>query len=78
VHIPGDDVLLTGLKPGDDGRALILRLWGAAGTDVQVDITRPGAIRPTLWLSDINEQPVQKFTGPVPVPAWGLVTVRAE
>jgi hypothetical protein len=78
VQIPGDDVLLTGLKPGDDGRALILRLWGAAGTDAQVDIIRQGAAQPTLWQSDLSEQPVQKLTGPVTVPAWGLVTVRAE
>ena len=28
------DVLVTGLKPSDDGRALIVRLWGAAGRDV--------------------------------------------
>lgn len=76
VAIPGDDVLLTGLKPGDDGKSLILRLWGAAGKDASVDLA-PGS-KTALHLSDISEQPKEKITGPVSVPAWGLVTVRVE
>ena len=75
---PGDDILLTGLKPGDDGKALILRLWNAAGKDAQITPAPQGKKKTTLHLSDISEQPKEKITGPVNVPAWGLVTVRVE
>ncbi len=76
VAIPGGGILLNGLKPGDDGKSLILRLWGAAGKDASVDLA-PGS-KSTLHLSDISEKPKEKITGPVSVPAWGLVTVRVE
>lgn len=78
AELPGQDVLLTGLKPSDDGRALILRLWGAAGQDTQAALDRPGSAPRNLWLSDTSERPIEKLTGPVNVPAWGLVSVRAE
>lgn len=78
VQLPGEDVLLTGLKPGDDGKALILRLWNAAGKDAQITPAPQGSHKATLHLSDISEQPKEKITGPVNVPAWGLVTVRVE
>ncbi len=78
VQLPGDDILLTGLKPGDDGKALILRLWNAAGKDAQITPVPQGNQKATLHLSDISEQPKEKITGPVNVPAWGLVTVRVE
>ncbi len=78
VQVSSDDVLLTGVKPSDDGRGLILRLWGGAGKDAQAEIIRQGSAYTNLWLSDISEQPVEKLTGPAAVPAWGLATVRAE
>jgi hypothetical protein len=31
-----------------------------------------------LWLSDTSEKPLQMLIGDVSVPAWGIVTVRAE
>ncbi len=38
LQLSSPDVLVTGIKPSDDGQALIVRLWGAAGRDVQTDI----------------------------------------
>ncbi len=77
-QISGQDVLLTGLKPSDDGQALILRLWNAAGRDARVDIARNGDAPRRLWLSDVSERPIEKIAGPVNVPAWGLVSILAE
>ena len=30
------------------------------------------------WLSDASEKPVRPLAGPIDVPAYGIVTVRAE
>ena len=72
------DVLVTGLKTSDDGRALILRLWGGAGRDVQTVITWSAPVPRSVWYSDTGEKPLTKLTGPLTVPAWGVVTLRAE
>lgn len=78
LQLPGDGLLLTGLKPSDDGKALLLRLWNAAETPVQANMAPQGKEKTQLHLSDISEHPKVKITGPVTVPAWGLVTVRVE
>ena len=78
AELPGQEALLTGLKPSDDGQALILRLWGASGKDTQAALAWRGTAEQSLWLSDTSERPIEKLTGPVSLPAWGLVSVRAE
>jgi hypothetical protein len=78
LRLDCDDVLLTALKPSDDGKAWIVRLFGAAGKAAEVTISwaEPGPKQ--LWLSDTSERPLQKIAGAISVPAWGLVTVRAD
>ena len=53
-------------------------LWNAAETPAQADMAPQGKEKTALHLSDISEHPKEKITGPVNVPAWGLVTVRVE
>jgi alpha-mannosidase len=69
---------VTALKPSDDGKALILRLFGASGRDGQAQLQWTGAAPKATWLSDTSERPIQPVTGPVPLPAWSIVTVRAD
>jgi alpha-mannosidase len=78
VQLSTGDVLVTGLKPSDDGRALIVRLWGAGGRDaaVELDWAEPQPVR--VCMSDTSEQPGEPVRGSVKVPGWGLVTLRAE
>ena len=79
VTVSGDGVLATGFKPADDGKGLILRLWGAGGRDAQAEVSwaKPGPRR--MWLSDTSERPLKPVSGSVVnVPAWGVVTLRAE
>ncbi len=77
-EVTPSDILVTGLKPGDDGRALMLRLWNASGRDTRAAIAGHEAVQRNLWLSDISEKPIEKITGPINMPAWGMVSVRAE
>lgn len=76
--VSAPEVLVTGLKPSDDGRAWIVRLWNAAPreTRVRLDWRAPAPRR--VWWSDTSEAPLRRLTGALTLPGQGLVTVRAE
>lgn len=78
LSVESPDVLVTGLKPSDDGKAVIVRLWGAGGQDVQTALKWSEPAPSRVSLSDTSEQALEKLDGAVTVPAWGLVTLRAE
>jgi hypothetical protein len=73
-----DHVLVTAFKPSDDGKARIVRLFGASGKAQKVKLTWAKPAPRQVWLSDLGELPKTKMHGPVEVPAWGIVTLRAE
>lgn len=78
LALDDDRVLVQMFKPSDDGKAWIVRLFGASGQ------TRKVALHwrvPTgrTWLSDLAEQPLSALDGgAVEVAAWDLVTLRVE
>jgi alpha-mannosidase len=72
------DVLVNTFKPSDDGKGWIIRLFGASGRDREAKLIWPYPQPQSLWLSDTSERPLARINGAVPVPAWGLVTLRAE
>ena len=78
LELSSDKVVVTAFKPSDDGKAWIVRLYGASGQPRKVKLAWSKPAPQQFWLSDTSEQPRQK-TGPaVEVPAWGIVTLRAE
>ncbi|HON90073.1 MAG TPA: polysaccharide lyase family protein [Sedimentisphaerales bacterium] len=72
------DVLVTCLKPSDDGRALIVRLFGASDQVRSARLIWPGPQPTTISLSDVSERAGHPIRGHIEVPAHGLVTLRAE
>ena len=78
LRVDPDDVLVTALKPSDDGQAWILRLFGASGEDREAKLVWSSPQRKSLWLSDLNEKPVRKSGDSILVRAWDLVTLRVE
>jgi hypothetical protein len=71
-------VLVTGLKPSDDGRAIIVRLFGASGDTESVKLNW-GAVKPkAIFVTDTSEKPGAALGNRVTVPAQGLVSLRAE
>jgi alpha-mannosidase len=78
LTLSSDKVLVTALKPSDDGRAWLVRLFGASGKDQQVKLSWSEPAPRRLWLSGTSEEPMREIRGAVRVPAWGIVTVRAE
>jgi alpha-mannosidase len=74
--LSSEDVIVNTLKPSDDGKAWIIRLFGAAGREAAVNLS--WAAPRQFWLSDTGEQPLPKLDGCVTVPGGGLVTLRAQ
>jgi hypothetical protein len=76
VRVEPDAVVVTAFKPSEDGKAWILRLYGASGQD---QLARLVWNRPvSVTYSDVVESPGQAAPEAIPVPAWSLVTLRAE
>lgn len=78
LRMSPDRVLVTAFKPSDDGLAWIVRLFGAAGTTEQARLVWTDPKPRTLWRSDTGERRLEPAPDVVRVPAWGIVTLRAE
>ncbi|MGO8675248.1 MAG: polysaccharide lyase family protein [Limisphaerales bacterium] len=76
LRVEPNGVVLTAFKPSEDGKAWILRLYGASGQDqiARLVWTKPVSVS----YSDVVELPGQPAPERIPVPAWSLVTLRAE
>jgi alpha-mannosidase len=70
-------VIATALKPSDDGKALILRLFAVSGKSEKAQLTWSEKPR-QIWLSDASERPLRQTGSSIRIPAWGLMTVRLE
>jgi alpha-mannosidase len=78
LRVEPADVVVTAFKPSDDGKASIVRLFGASGRNAQATLRWSNPAPQSVWLSETSEKPIRKIEGPIDVPAWGIVTLRAE
>jgi hypothetical protein len=78
LRVEPADVLVTSLKPSDDGRALIVRLFGASDQTRSVRLIWGGKRPRAVFLSDVSERAGKPVKGRIEVPASGLVSLRAE
>jgi hypothetical protein len=76
VDSPG--VLVSALKPADDGNALIIRLSSTLSKTHATQITWRGRKPKALYITDVSEKPGKRVTGSIKVPGNGLVSLRAE
>jgi hypothetical protein len=70
--------LLTELKPSDDGKAWIVRLFAASDEDVSAHLTWSSKNIGQTFLSNLAEEPLRPASGDVPIAGWDLVTLRVE
>jgi hypothetical protein len=77
LHVEPDDILVTALEPSGDSKALIVRLFGASGRTTRATLRWSDPAPRSLWLSNTSEKPIEEVTGPIDVPVWGIVTLRA-
>ena len=78
LQVGGPGVLVSAMKPADEGRAVIVRLYGASGKDARAKLAWSDPAPKKVWLSDAGEQPLQEAGPEIEVPGWGIVTLRAE
>jgi alpha-mannosidase len=78
LELDRPEVIVASIKPSDDGRARIVRLFGAAGKTSQVTLRWGQSAPKAVWVSSLAEEQGQAVTGPVAVPAFGIITLRAE
>jgi hypothetical protein len=74
---PGD-VVVTCLKPTIDGRGSIVRLFGAGGRTTKAKLQWSDPAPKSVFKSNLAEARLEKIDGPVEVPGFGIVTLRAE
>ena len=78
LELPSRDVLVASIKPSEDHKATIVRLFGAAGRPAKVTLRWGEKPPQRVWISNLAEEKVGAATGAVDVPAYGLITLRAE
>jgi hypothetical protein len=80
LSVEPSNVLVSALKPSDDSRALIVRLFNAGTNPADAELTWGRKAPRRLWLSDTGERPGRKLSsrGAVTLPASGLIALRAE
>ena len=69
---------MSAIKPSDDGKGWIVRLFGASGKTETVQLAWATPPPKEVWLSDTSEQPREKASASVEIFGWGIVTLRAE
>lgn len=70
-------VIATRVVPSDDGKALIVRLYGTSPTTRRVRLrlrTDLGAV----FQTDLSQRPGRRLGETVEVPGWGVLTLRIE
>jgi alpha-mannosidase len=77
LRIEPDSVLATVLKPGDDGKAVIIRLFNASAKPAQAQLIWSKQPKST-FLSDASERPLQRVNGAVKIAGWDLLSLRVE
>jgi len=78
LSVSPSGVLVETLKVSEDGKALIVRLFGVSGKPESAILSWKGVKPSTVWLTDLTEKPLTLVGHAIPVPAFGVVQVRAE
>ena len=78
LSVSTPEVLIETLKVSEDGKALIVRLFGVSGKPRSATLAWQG-VKPTgTYLTDLTEKALTPVGRGIAVPAYGVVNVRAE
>jgi alpha-mannosidase len=73
-----DDILVTGLKPSEDGKATIIRLFNASPKSASARLKFGRRTLHALFFSDTGEHAKDKADTRLTLPGNSLTTLRAE
>ena len=71
-------VLVSSLKPSEDGKALMVRLFNAGDAAARAILSWSDPTPGSVSLSSPFEEEGAKVTGALDLPRYGIVTLRAE
>jgi hypothetical protein len=74
---PGS-VVVTSLRPSEDGEALMIRLFNPSERPQQAVLRWPRAAPAAVWISSPFEDRARSLTGSLTLPPWGIATLRCE
>ncbi|MCJ7582585.1 MAG: hypothetical protein MUP98_18885 [Candidatus Aminicenantes bacterium] len=78
LHLDSTNVIVTSMKPSRDGQAILLRLFNPGEKEENVSLIW-GEQKPTsLYMSSPFEEKGQEIRGTLNIPAFGIITLRAE
>jgi alpha-mannosidase len=72
------DVVVTAFKPADDGNGYVVRLFASGGKDVDLQFAWTGLEPKAVYRSNSLESKGEKVGTAIHIPAWSVVTLRAE
>jgi alpha-mannosidase len=78
VRVEPAEVIVTAMKPSDDGRAIIMRLLAVSNQQQDVRLIWSSLPPERTWISDTSERPRKEMGEAVRIPGWGLTTLRVE
>lgn len=78
LTVSSPDVLVLDLKPSDDRKAWIVRLFNAAAKDRSVKLHWRSPVPQAVYMSDTSEQAGEKVGRTITVPGNGLTVLRVE
>jgi hypothetical protein len=76
--LTNDHVIVTAFKVADDGGAWIVRLYNVSDTAQSLEMAWSDPKPRALYLSGTSEARGAAMQGAISIPAWGMVTIRAE
>ncbi len=78
LKIESPDVLLSELKPSDDGKAWIVRLFCASSEETSTRLTWAGAKAGKTYVSNLAEEALRPAQEEIRLAGWELMTLRVE
>jgi len=78
LRIEPSDVIVITLKPSEDQKAWIIRLFGASGECRTVKLTWAASQVGRTWRSNLAEEELAPVGDEISIAGWELVTLRVE
>lgn len=77
-RVEPESVLVSSLKPSEDGKAWMVRLFNAGAAEAKATLAWSDPPPEAVSISSPFEEVGPKLSGPIHLPPYGIVTLRAE
>ncbi len=75
LHVEPEGVVVTALKPSDDGKGWVVRLFATSGRPETARIARGDGRPVQAFMSNLNEDKLERIEDTVTLPAYGIATL---